>query len=277
MRIETTFYIDHYEIDSLDLRGLCSLLRGLGFTTGNPPEEYPDMRCTYFNFDRDFLECGSVSENREMDFFGRKITVGGKGGIHVLAISTRDPERSKQLMESAGFDASPISSAARAANHGVKRGDAGFSGFFSTVMSCFPKTYLGPVQLLNPELIFQDGRYAHPNRVTRTSALYYAYPTAQAAATAAATMAKITDTLGDTIVKGGIETAIILDGDAYEAEFGSPLPTEYGGDVAAVVYAGADKEFVRTRAEALGLSHFDKCGKLYVDLRPQAGTFFIFE
>ena len=277
MEKSVPFLIDHFGVVTPDNKGATSFLQTLGFVTGGgTPGAVESSESCHFMFDNCYLECDQLSETGTISPL--RIEVKGGPGVYFFIMSTRDVDKSRAAFIEAGFSPSEISRGfSRSADHGKIKGEAVFNAFYLNPVDSFSSMFVGAVCHVTKELIYQKGRYVHENGVNKVSSLVLYYETPEKLEAAEKDISKLEGALratADPVCHMG--NVRLVDKSAYESEFGVSVPT-IKSVVAAAQFEDADLAFLRKKAASMGVPHFDKDGKLYIDARKETGLFLIFE
>ena len=269
------FIVDHFGIGTPDLMGATYFLQNLGFFTGSTRSGRPD-ELTHFVFDNCYLECAQISKD-ELLPSPTRVEVKGGPGVYAFIMNTLQPKEVHAAVEKAGFSTSEISwGFGRDADHGEKKGWAIFNAFFLNPAEPLTSMFVGIVNHGVKELIYQKERYVHENGVNKISSFVLYFDTPEKLLAAKNTMGKLEDTVQGFADPMHLNRLRFVDKNAYESEFGVPVPT-IKSIVAAVTFKDGDLDFLHRKAEAMKLPNFDKGGKLYIDARKDTGVFLIFE
>ena len=259
--------LDHVGLFTVNKEKTASLLRNLGFVFGSSAAD----KSIHVMFKNAYMELLPIPENGSIPV--------AKPGLYVVILGTDMMEETYGAFKESGQAITEPDKSSRRAKHGANRGEAEFWGArFEEKTPFEPWTYYGFVQHMTPELIYSKERFLQVNDVTDIHQVIFvcADPDGQAAA-----KSQLEDKnryiKNSTGFDRGIKSGIIISPAEYEALFGIPYDGGKAFDLSAVVFGGGDVDYVRDQLTILPeVKHFEKDGRLYVDMRDACGCFFVF-
>lgn len=195
-----------------------------------------------------------------------------KGGFTYLQFGTMDAVATHQRLAEAGFAVGDVATMSRYADHGARKGDAGFT-FFRLTEEILENAYYGAVQHLNRELMYQDTRYIHKNGVSRINSVTVFEDNAEKAAEIARISQRVVDCTGEATPSGGVPVVHVMDRAEARALYGVEIPQSVK-NVAGICFHTDDLNLVRARLE--GFNARETGNSIVVDMVEDMNVYLIF-
>lgn len=195
-----------------------------------------------------------------------------RGGFTYLQFGTMDAVAAHSRLQAAGFPVSDVATMSRYADHGAKKGDAGFT-FFRLSEDVLPNAYYGAVQHLNRELMYQPTRYAHRNGVSRVNSITIFEDDAEKTAKILDESVRFCDCLGDPTPSGGVPTVCIMNREEAENTYGVRIPQDTR-NVAGICFHTDNLELVIPYLEGFQVRRIGN--SILIDMMEDMNVFLVF-
>jgi len=277
-------FVDHFCCET-DKEKADTLLRRLGFVYGNNKFD----KLIHVMFDNCYLEYTEIKSEGVLGTEKVKIIRGKKANMGTIWLGSNDISKTYEDLRDAGYPVMKPQIGAiggsRRAKHGTIKGSARFAGLGFSDSTPFDskKTIFGVVQHMTPELIYPKQRYLHVNNARSVSTLIFVCKDEDRKLAAYKYFKDFEKFFSESADKDhNIPAAIMVDLNEYKKIFGVTYEGDKEMDLAAVVFEGGDKVYIKEQLDGTGIHYFENDNglyrdSLYLDVREYFGSFFVFE
>ena len=195
-----------------------------------------------------------------------------KGGFTYLQFGTMDAAATHRALRAAGFSVGDVATMSRYADHGSKKGNAGFT-FFRLGEDVLANAYYGAVQHLNRELMYQASRYVHKNGVSRINSITIFEDDEKQVQKIIDTSNRFCACLGEPTPSGGVPAIQIMGRAEAEQLYGVQVPLDTR-NAAGVCFHTEDLNLVKPYLEGFTVRQIGN--SILVDMMEDRNIYLVF-
>lgn len=258
--------MDHCTIMNRTLERSAEVFFPLGFVgDGDCSELRPAVREAFvpsvrFVFDNAYVECAQFPP--QVEEFYHFLT--SEAGLHMTTLLTDNAQAFRETLIAQGNDIPEIVVTEReGADHGKKKGKAVFH-LVEIPFCAIPDTHMAYMEHKTRDLLYQPGRWQHPNTVCRFEQVVLCSEDEALLERIGRQGEELTELAGGTRCPGGMKEFRMMDPVSFKQVFGYDA-NEKRCIFSALVFVAEDMAACRRCVERSGLGWHEENGVIYVD------------
>lgn len=270
--------MDHCTIMNRVIKNSAEVFFPLGFVgDSNCREIRQEVRDAFvpsvrFVFDNAYVECAQFPP--QVEEFYHFLT--SEAGMHMTTLLTDNAESFRNALIAQGKDIPEIVVTEReGADHGEKKGKAVFH-LVEIPFCAIPDTHMAYMEHLTRELLYQPGRWQHPNTVCRFDQVVLCSADEALLDRIGHQTEGLTKLANGDRCPGGMREFRMMDPASFKAAFGYEA-NEDRCIFSALVFAAEDMDACRACVEDSGLGWHERNGVIYVDAREKLSLVLCFQ